>query len=206
MELNHPVKGCSNKFISLCNHVSLAALILTLYLLQVGDEKEAHIWRSQTLRLLQPPVRGDRPLEDALRNKTDCQIASAALLQAKSFLSGPARHIIQNKVNFESALGQQLVSIYQEAANTSYKLWIQRATFKCTTLPDLPPLFNAENECLKPHSLVHPDDHEDRLLGRPITVVVQPLLQAYGYNDAECYDDASVLAPAVVWFDSKKEG
>jgi hypothetical protein len=174
--------------------------------LLVGDEREAHIWRSQTLRLLRPPLRNDSgPIQDALRNRTNCQITTAVNFRVNSFLHGPARRIIRKEFDLDSKLGKQLIRIYQEAAEISYRLWTQRITLKCSTLQDLS-VFDAENVSLAPHPLVHPDDHEDQLLGRPITVVVHPLLQAYGTVEADHYNIGRVLTPAIVWFDSKREG
>jgi hypothetical protein len=47
-------------------------------------------------------------------DNTNCQRASAALLQVKIFLSGPARHLIRIESGLESELGKQLIHIYQE--------------------------------------------------------------------------------------------
>ncbi|PQE23298.1 hypothetical protein CJF30_00010804 [Rutstroemia sp. NJR-2017a BBW] len=170
------------------------------------EKREAHIWRSQTLRLLRPPMGNiGEPVEKALCERTNEQIASAALLQAKNFLSGPARHIIQTDLNLECGLEERLIHIYKEAADIAYKLWTQRITIKCSTLQDLP-IFDPENVCLELHSSVHVEEHKDQLLGRPIEVVIYPLLQAYGNADAENYDAGRVLTPAMVWLDSRKEG
>jgi len=66
------------------------------------------------------------------------------------------------------------------------------------------PTFDPESKDLIPHSSVKFDQFEDQLEGRPITLIVHPLLQLYGTNDAKNYDQGSVWAPAEVWLDSRK--
>jgi hypothetical protein len=53
---------------------------------------------------------------------------------------------------------------------------------------------------LEPHPLFHPEDHEDELRDRFITMVLHPMLQGYTEDEKE-----ALMAPAVVWFDSKEE-
>ena len=76
---------------------------------------------------------------------------------------------------------------------------------RCYTLKHLGRLaFNPESEDLIPHSSVKLEQFEDLLKGRPISLIVHPLLQLYGTNDAKDYDRGSVWAPAEVWLDSRK--
>ena len=65
------------------------------------------------------------------------------------------------------------------------------------------PTFNIDDPRLVPHTLVRYDEHGDQLRGKPITVIVHPLLEVYGTDEAENYGDARVWAPAEVWLDSK---
>lgn len=76
---------------------------------------------------------------------------------------------------------------------------------RCYTLKHLGRLaFNPESKDLIPHSSVKFEQFEDLLEGRPISLIVHPLLQLYGTNDAKDYDRGSVWAPAEVWLDSRK--
>jgi hypothetical protein len=97
--------------------------------------------------------------------------------------------------------------IYTEAATLSYELWTQRATIRCTTLREMGrPTFDPKSPEQEPHpSVKHDESDDDHLAGRPITVIVHPLLEAYGTNEEaesefEGYDKGRVLAPAQVWF------
>jgi hypothetical protein len=130
-------------------------------------------------------------------------ISKVANLQAAHFLEGPARHLIRDDTKANS--GSKLQSIYQTAANISYMMWTRRATMRCYTLKHLGRLaFNPESKDLIPHSSVKFEQFEDLLEGRPISLIVHPLLQLYGTNDAKDYDRGSVWAPAEVWLDSRK--
>lgn len=161
------------------------------------------MWRSQTLRLLLPPLRNDsREGEKALRSWTEGLIAKVINRHASDFLASPARCLIDNKAIANTT--KKLKTIYQEAANISYMLWTRRTTMKCVTLQEMGrPIFDVENPYLVPHPLVHPENHEDQLKGRPITVIVHPLLQVYGTDEAKDYDEGRVWVPAEVWLDSK---
>ena len=64
------------------------------------------------------------------------------------------------------------------------------------------PVFDLDSEGMEPHGLVRYDEHEDNLHGKPISVVVHPLLKAFGTDEAKNYDKSRVWAPAVVWLDS----
>jgi hypothetical protein len=102
---------------------------------------------------------------------------------------------------------EKLKVIYREAAALSYRLWTQRTTLKCITLKDLQELrkltFDADNEYLKSHSLVRHEDHEDQLKGKPITLIVHPLLMVFGTDEGKEYDSGRIWASGEVWLDSK---
>jgi hypothetical protein len=169
-----------------------------------ANQEEAHIWRSQTLRLLLPQLRDDATSQEKeLHRWTSELISNVANLQAAHFMEGPARHLIGDGAKTNP--GSKLQSIYQMAANISYMMWTRRATLKCCTLRHLhEPTFHPESKILIPHSSVKYDQFEDQLEGRPISLIVHPLLQLYGTNDAKNYDQGSVWAPAEVWLDSRK--
>lgn len=176
----------------------------TTNLCDTANQEEAHIWRSQTLRLLLPQLRDDATSQEKeLHRWTSELISNIANLQAAHFLEGPARHLIRDGAETNS--GSKLQSIYQMAANISYMMWTRRATLKCYTLRHLhQQTFHPESKNLIPHSSVKFDQFEDQLEGRPISLIVHPLLELYGTNDAKNYDQGSVWAPAEVWLDSRK--
>lgn len=72
---------------------------------------------------------------------------------------------------------------------------------KCTTLKDMGnPTFDPESLHMADHSVIHPDDHEGRLKVQYISVIVYPLLEVWGTDEARDYDQARVWAAAEVWF------
>ena len=177
-----------------------------LSLTALGNQQDAHIWRSQTLRLLMPPLRNDATDADAekqLRCTTEDSIAQAAGRQASAFLASPARHLIEDNVN--TVLINKFNKIYSDAAKLSYMLWTRRTQMRCFTLHEIEHLaFDHESPDFDPDNLVRPEDHEDHLKGKTVTVIVHPLLKVYGTDEAKDYDQGRVWAKGVVWLDSKK--
>jgi len=75
---------------------------------------------------------------------------------------------------------------------------------QCVTLHEFRELkFDASSPFFDPDSLVRYDDHQDLLKGRPITVMVCPLLQGFGTDQGDDYDKDRVWAKGVVWLDSR---
>jgi hypothetical protein len=169
----------------------------------LANQPDAHTWRSQTLRLLMPPL-GNDPSEgeEMLRSTTEECIARVAQQQASEFLAGPASFLIEHKTKTESIY--KLKRIYDEAAKQCFLLWTRRSNMKCCTLRDVSPLaFDADSTAFDPDPLVRHDDHKDQLKGRPITLLVHPLLLACGTDEAKDYDQQRVWAKGVVWLNSK---
>jgi hypothetical protein len=172
------------------------------YLLNISaNVKEAHIWRSQTLRLLLPPLRaGNTDGEQSLHQWTEGMIAEVAELHASRFAASSARYLI----DANTASIEKLNSIYQEAALVSYMLWTRKTAMRLETLSTMgSPVFEVDDPRLKPHAMVHPDDHNDKLKGRQITLIVHPLLRVYGTDEGKDYDKARVWVPAEVWFETR---
>ena len=72
------------------------------------------------------------------------------------------------------------------------------------TLRDIEqPGFDAECPLFDPDTLMRHEDHEDQLKDRPVTVLVHPLLEVAGTDEAKDYDQERVWAKGVVWLDSK---
>ncbi|KAH7411294.1 hypothetical protein BKA64DRAFT_638933 [Cadophora sp. MPI-SDFR-AT-0126] len=169
---------------------------------QESNEEEAHIWRSQTLRLLLPDIRsGCSDGEKALHTWTKSKISAIASHRVSQFLASPARHLLVIPTDAKTNHISKLSSIYQEAALTSYNLWTRRTAMRCTTLRDMgSPAFVVDDPRMAPHSLIHLDENEEELQGRKIEVLVHPLLEVLGTDEAKEYDEARVWIPAEVWF------
>ena len=141
--------------------------------------------------------------EKNLRADTERAIAWFSEIQTLNFMNGPARYLFDFDSNDEEKK-KELQAIYQQAGTLSYRLWTQRTYLQCTTLREMGrQTFDADNEYLTPHSLVRYDDHEDQLKGRPITLIVHPLIQAFGTNEGKDYGSGRIWACAEVWLDSK---
>jgi hypothetical protein len=149
-----------------------------------------------------PPENSDSEPDKRMRNTTKSKIAKVADQKASDFLAGPAKHLIDPNSNPD--LQAKLFKIFNDTASMAYELWMRRTYMECLTLDDMDrPLFDSESRCLDPDSLVRYDDHEDELRGRPITMIVHPILVVYGTDEAKEYDNVRVWTKGVVWLDSR---
>ncbi len=150
-----------------------------------------------------PPLRNDTSAsEKQLRHTTEDSIAYAAEREASEFLASPASFLVEEKARVD--LTNKLKKIYSEAAMISYMLWTRRTEMRCLTLREIKQLsFDAESPYFDPDTLVRYDDHEDHLKGKKVTVMVHPLLEVYGTDEAINYDQRRIWAKGVVWLDSK---
>lgn len=139
--------------------------------------------------------------EKGMRTSTERLVAHIAEQQASSFLAGPAQYLINlgAKTDFRS----KLKKIFNEAASISFLLSTQRTVMRCRSLHDLAP-FTFDGDCpqFTPDNLVRYEGQEERLKGSTVTLMVHPLLEVYGTDEAEDYSTSRVWAPGVVWFDN----
>lgn len=165
---------------------------------------DSHTWRSQTLRLLLPPVREDTTEEERnLRRTTEGFVEAAANHHASAFLASPATLLM---IGQSTSVTEKLRKIFKDAAKLAYALWTRRTEMKCTTLNDVKDLlFDPDSEIFEPDGLVRYEDHQDLLEGRKVTIMVHPLLQAFGSDEATDYDQARTWAKGVVWLNSKND-
>lgn len=154
------------------------------------------------LRILSPPTDDDAPpsKKEIKNHTTECR-REVCSRHAKSFLEGPGRHLHQiTKNDMTSDRAQRLEKIFQTAGELSCQLWTQRTYFRCRGLPELESeLFSIDSPIMELHPLIHLDETPTRLNGHPIVIVVNPLVQVGGTDEAEDYDQTRVWAKAVVW-------
>ncbi|KAL4806049.1 hypothetical protein BDV18DRAFT_160119 [Aspergillus unguis] len=158
------------------------------------DTSQAHIWRSQTLRnLLQTPDSGDESFLDKRTKRIGPQLAA-------HFLQGPARTLMQSTKGSDDGVSaqrkQELQSLYIQAGRLALSLWTQRAYMRCLDLRDLP-LFSVANPVMSVHRLQQLDEDDTRLDGGKLVLLVQPVILAFGSENAEHYDRHKQWAPAV---------
>ncbi len=119
---------------------------------------------------------------------TEENIAKVSEWYVLDFVHGAARYLLDPKVN-NDAMNKGLQSIYLEAGTLSYNLRTKRTTLDCITLRDIAELtFDADSEAFKPHSLVRYYEHGDQLKGKPITLMVHPLLRVLGTDEGKDYN------------------
>ncbi|QSZ31529.1 hypothetical protein DSL72_001096 [Monilinia vaccinii-corymbosi] len=171
-----------------------------------SNKDDAHIWRSQTLRLQLPSIATESSEnEKRLHDVTESMIAKAADRQASNFLEGAARYLINIEARVRGE--DKLKAIFHEAATMSYLLWTRRTSLQFGyTLHDLNyPVFNPDTKYWVPHSSVDYESHEDQLHGKAISILLHPLVMVYGTEDGKDYDQQRVWAPAEVWLDSSRK-
>jgi hypothetical protein len=174
-------------------------------LIVLANQEDAHMWRYKMLRHCRPRLHSDGKIED-LDRWTVKRIAKVSSQRASYFVTTSARHLFRSDTSDWASNEMEMLSdIYTEGATLSYELWTQRATIRCTTLREMGrPTFDPKSPEQEPHpSVKHDESDDDHLAGRPITVIVHPLLEAYGTNEEaesefEGYDKGRVLAPAQV--------
>lgn len=148
-----------------------------------------------------PPVDTASQSEKWMNEATQIAITERADSQALKFLGSPAQHFINDEARTNCA--HKLKAIYREAANISYNSWTRRTYLEHTTLESMRGLyFDPDDKRMVAHSSVDYEIHDDQLKGRPISVIVHPLLRVFGTDDGKDYDQCRVWAPAEVWLDS----
>jgi hypothetical protein len=171
------------------------------------DEREAHIWRSQMIRLFNPPSPSGNADTDANKN-----LASNKMLDrihrcssdlATAFRAGPARYFIEEDIPLQEIKDERhevLEDIFRKACQIASRLWTQRTYLKCEHFSNLSSQpFSVKSQIMKAHSshcLDGSDDH--RLDNTLVRVVIYPAVLAFGDHDAENFDTGRVWAKALV--------
>ncbi|KAA8574446.1 hypothetical protein EYC84_005911 [Monilinia fructicola] len=155
---------------------------------RIANKEDAYLWRSQTLRLLLPPAATASEKERELRYFTETSMDRVVDLQTTS----AAQYLVSDKARANCEA--KLRAIYLEAATISYNLWT-RTFLKCTTLKDWNhPGFHPDDKHMILHSSVDYESHEDQLVGKAISIMVHPLLEAYGSDKGKDFDHGRVWA------------
>lgn len=168
------------------------------------DLREANIWRSQTVRLLHPPVsQHDKPSE-TVRCDVEQATRDACRDAARVFASGPASLLTQGLADAQrEECRRSLEALFEGAGKLAVRLWTLRPAIRCDYLPDLQHrLFAVDSPAMQAHALHKLDDPaDDRFDGRPVKIVVHPAVFGMGTHDADAYDRPRVWAKAVLWLD-----
>ncbi|OQO07647.1 hypothetical protein B0A48_07344 [Cryoendolithus antarcticus] len=154
------------------------------------DPKKAALWRSDTLRLVNPldlESESAKIETAAIKQSIDVTCKNFATQYAKK-IPEPLLRRLESSIHEEFV--QELVIVYQKAGTLSMRLWVQRPSLRCDYLADLADIkFDIRSKILQAHSLHRIDDSEDHTHdGKLIKVVVQPAFRAAGTHEAEGYD------------------
>lgn len=168
------------------------------------DEKKSHLWRSDTLRLLNPihlsgTESGSEHLDKLARSIENI---------AKSIAETLTRHEIPDLLQVMDDTRSQkfideLTQLFVHAGQLSLRLWCQRPIYRCQYLPGLAQeAFLTSSEILQPHPLhQHSDPLDTALDGKLPKIVVHPAVLSFGTHEGEHYDQSQILEKAVVWLD-----
>lgn len=99
-----------------------------------------------------------------------------------------------------------LFTIVQSFSKFAIQLWSQKSEVNCYYLEDFANhRFHQADEQTEIARAVGIDDGDKSLDGRPVPVVVQPLILGFGTHDGKDYNNFKVWSKAVVWV-SKDQG
>ncbi|EFR01013.1 hypothetical protein MGYG_04015 [Nannizzia gypsea CBS 118893] len=162
---------------------------------------EAHIWRSQMLRLLLTTPAS--PSELPLLTPQALQMFSSTM--AEKFLRGPVRLLLkidQSSAQQGNCMLQDLCHVFSAAAELSLSLWCQRTTMGCRLITlSKPKQFSQKCQLMVAHRLHHLDEDDSRLDGKEVLAIIQPAVVAFGNENAENYDKGKVWSRAIVLVD-----
>ncbi|KAE8385413.1 hypothetical protein BDV23DRAFT_164985 [Aspergillus alliaceus] len=176
-------------------HAAQTLSYLYASMLDVNKE-EAHIWRSQTLRLLATPP--PNSVHNApLREKVEAVTSELAV----GFLAGPAHILFRHRDDARAIRrNQELYQLYQTAGELAISLWTQRSFMRCYCLDELA-VFRVEHPVMSAHSIHRQHGNDSRLDGKNALIIVQPAIVAFGNEYAEHYDLCKVWAKGIILVD-----
>ncbi|KAH8702221.1 hypothetical protein BGW36DRAFT_372417 [Talaromyces proteolyticus] len=176
--------------------------LLNLYQTMIKiDQTEAHIWRSQMLRLLQATDRASKS-DIFFTGRLQANISQMGVERAEKFLRGPARYLLGQSSGDDKSVQKALADIYCYAGQLALSLWTQRSYLECLNRQRITHFFAGREE-MSAHRFHRLDEEDTRFDRQPILVIVQPALIAFGNDNAESYDQHKVWAEAVVLVDER---
>lgn len=162
------------------------------------DEKGAHLWRSQLIRLFNSGAKMANTDKQAMALvRVQERISRRCTALAIQFRTGPARHLLKDASEQQQV---KLVSIFQQAGEIAGRLWTQRTYIRCLYFCDFSQeTFRAGSKIMEAHpSHLQDDEHDRRLDNLPVMMIVRPTVLAYGDDDGERFDQCRVWGKAIV--------
>lgn len=124
------------------------------------------------------------------------QIPISSHLAGHEFLSSMAKLLINEENEFQDRLD----ALFKLAQKISLSIWTRKSNVVCSFAEDLKDTTYVE-DCSQiiPHDLFLSGDIST-LIGRKMTVLVHPLIEAYGNEDGDDYANGRILSAAVGWY------
>ena len=176
--------------------------------MNLDDPGTAHNWRSQTVSSIDPPEYHLRPSNrvrkgDAKRRKENYY------RELITEFEGSRARALYRECSQDEVLERrtQLSEIFRECGDLFSALWAQKVeigSFGGRELLKKPfEVYSREIEAHASHKLEEGDRELD---GKPIQLVVEPAIVAWGNEYGEGYDQYKVWTKAVVWVSSPGSG
>jgi len=162
-----------------------------------NNEKEAHSWRADALRMLLPQLDSESTSSQiTLHHTTNQKIVDTARSIGQKFIDGPVSLLL--RPDCDAADLESLISLFEQAGHLAYELWARKTNISCVTLDRIHPecRFDLESGRMTAHALVK---KPDTLQGQKFMLMVHPLLMVYGTESGKNYSRGRVWIPAEVW-------
>ncbi|EEP81901.1 predicted protein [Uncinocarpus reesii 1704] len=155
--------------------------------LRLVDERQAHFWRSGTLRQLS----ASGPIADDVVAMRD----DASNRLAWRIIDGPLSLMLRGVGKEESRKRyESLASLFSTAIKISARLWTQRTHMRVGHENR----FKVDSSITVAHRLQKLDEGDTRLDGKNILAVIQPAVVAYGTSTGEDYENRRVWLKSIV--------
>jgi hypothetical protein len=163
-----------------------------------GDRSLAHVWRSLTLLMVDPPEHDAKSQPgnyDEARKRKD-----AYYHRATNTFENYARVLYRKLDNAASPQRwNELYDIIRAAGELFSSLWKQKVYIESRLDYYHGTPFNVTSKELEAHPALHLEDGDTRLDGAPVEIVIQPAILAWGNEEGKYYDYSKVWAKAIVW-------
>ncbi|KAL2864834.1 uncharacterized protein BJX67DRAFT_373643 [Aspergillus lucknowensis] len=158
------------------------------------NEHEAHVWRSQMLRIL-----SKSQIYDTTRTSVTAGLQRASSRLTAHILDGPTQILLRPLHDKRKSLQrrEELQKLVTDVGELAFLLWTQRTVITCATLVK-PLAFSVSSPSMTAHRLHHLDEDDEQLDGHEVVLMTQPLGLAWGDENGENYDQNKIWAKATV--------
>ncbi|RDW74280.1 uncharacterized protein DSM5745_06942 [Aspergillus mulundensis] len=160
------------------------------------DEPGSHKWRSHTLLML------NNGKGHQTSNYVDTALDNFSRSLENQILSGPIQVLLKpvsGQIHADKR-ADSLRGIIRTAGELAFRLWTQHVYPTCHSLGKACKFFSVDSG-MHAHRLHRLEDDDPRLDGHRVAIITQPLILAWGDENAENYENSKVWAKAVVCVD-----